>query len=158
MLRTLQRLDAVLGALPGLIGGELLRALNTAPGNLCAYCVIGRSRWDAANADAIDFARARMAAAAQENGPADILKFLAEELRPDRTDPFGSDGVRMPYVLNAVTQVTGTLACEFHAAAIAGAPGPAAGAQTPAEPGLLVTPAGMDTDTAARLAGQPAGR
>lgn len=162
-LGALKRIDAILQALPQLVGGELLRAVSQAPGGLCAYCALGRADWDDANTEAVDYARAQWAAAPDENRPS-LLDFLPEALRPDPADPFSADGVRMPVVLAAATTLDGTQLCEFHIADIArtSRAGRTAGRQ-PAEPEqpaaeppaeLLVAPPGMDARTAARLAGQ----
>jgi hypothetical protein len=161
----------VLSQLPSAMAGEIVRALAQAPPentDLCASCIDGRTDWDDANADATDFAQAQLAAAAQASPGErfDLETFLPEEVRADPADPFPADGIRMPYVLAAVTTRGGWRLCPYHAADSARATrqqrgkqaqsaalrNAAAGQQAPAQ--LLVPPPGMNATQAARIAGQ----
>jgi hypothetical protein len=178
LFRVIGKLDTVLADLivrqmPGQLAQALAVALSQAPQEslgLCAFCTDNRCDWDDANTEVVDFAQAQLRAAreATPEAPLALETFLPEHVRADPADPFPADGVRMPYVLQAVAMRSGWGLCPFHIEVAARATRKqrheqaqrTAAQQAAAQPQpapqreLLVPPRGMDASTAAKIASQ----
>lgn len=88
----------------------------------CWPCFIRRRAWNVQHGDAWAkaVADARESAGLPDTSPVPFevaVSFLPEELRPDRANPTGTGGQRMPAAFNAVLQEAGTGLCEMDAEA-----------------------------------------
>lgn len=102
----------------------------------CGRCVMRRARFRRLHGDEIQSAWERAAEAAAEGEPPDITPFLPEHLRPDPANPVDDD--RLPTSFPAVTQIGGTLYCEWDVTVLEVADAAHAGPpqQPPGQPGV----------------------
>jgi hypothetical protein len=101
----------VLQAVPGAVAQGVQQAQLA-----CAPCVLRRARFRREHGEQIQFAWEKAREAAENpDGGLDITPFLPPGLRPDPADPIAEG--RLPFQHPAVTQIGGTLLCEFDAAA-----------------------------------------